>query len=62
MIIYQEFLQVLNDSNNLDEFKEYLRDHYIEILSSDYIDYMSNDFSNKYQYYCGSLESLINNL
>ena len=62
MIIYQEFLQVLNDSNNLDEFKDYLREHYIEILSSDYIDYMSNDFSNKYQYYCGSLEDLINNL
>lgn len=62
MIIYQEFLKVLNESNNLDEFKEYLKEHYIELIGSDYFDFMSNDFSSKFEFYCGSLLSLINNL
>ncbi len=62
MLIYYEFIKMLEDANTLCDVKNYLKEHYIEILGSDYLDYMSNAFSNKFEFYCGSLEGLINNL
>lgn len=59
---YYEFMRVLEDSKNIDEIVDYLKDNdnWICILGNDNLDYMSNAFSNKYQFYDGMLEDLIN--
>ena len=61
MTIYYEFMRVLEDSENIDEIVDYLKDNdnWITILGNDNLDYMSNAFSNKYEFYDGMLEDLI---